>query len=775
MASTNTLSDARPKQTTNVSTTHSWFGIGLLVAILALLMAATYPEVIFKGHVFVYRDAGIFNYPTHYFARESWLAGEAPLWNPWNNCGIPFLAQWNVMPLYPLSVLFIWLPAPQAITYFSLLHFFLAGIGMYLLARRWTENPFAASVAGLAFAWNGLTLHALMWPNSCAAIGWAPWVLFFVDKALRRGGRNIVYAALVGALQMLAGVPEIILVTWILSGALFLLALKRADVPRGRTFLRFFSSGFLVAGLTAAQMLPFLDLLLHSQRDTSYSSVDVWAMPMWGWANFFVPLFRTTTSFQGVHLQTEQQWSSSYYLGIGIMALAIIAIWRTRNARVWLLTAITAIGCVMALGQNGLVYSVVQKVFPIVGFMRYPAKWVQLAMFCVPLLAAFGIASLQSERADRARKGLVLTGGVIIGLVILIMGCAFMFARLDEPARPTAENGALRMVFLVLILGSIYQSTQVEEKLWKNIFGLAALLLIGFDVSTHMPRQQPTVPAAAYKPVDLQMKELPQLGLGRAMLSPELQNTMRRAGSPDISEDYHVKRLVLFGNANLLDHVPKVNGVFSLYTKEQSEIEKKLSDLDSPPMALMAFVGVSQFCLQPRKDIFTWRWVPRDNMPMLTLGQRPVFADSADTLDNLSSRTFNPTEVVYLPRAAAATVQVSNFVTGANILADEKYNIAPPKVTARKVTFTVGTPQATMAVMAQTFYHAWKAYVDGKPTPIYRANHAFQAIEVPVGQHQVTFVYEDEMFKNGAIVSLVTLLVAGTAWFFLKRKTQISV
>ena len=774
MARTQTLSTARPT-TTPTSASDSWFGIGLLVTILGFLVAATYPEVIFKGHVFVYRDAGIFNYPTHYFARESWLNGEVPLWNPWNNCGIPFLAQWNVMALYPLSAIFVWFPAPQSITYFSLLHFFIAAIGMYLLARRWTGNPFAACVAGLAFAWNGLTLHALMWPNSCASIGWAPWVLFFIDKAIKQGGRNIVYAALVGSMQMLAGVPEIILVTWIISGLLFLFEMKRAETPWKQIAFRFFSSGFLIAGLTAAQMLPFFDLLMHSQRDTSYSNVDVWAMPLWGWANFFVPLFRTSTSFQGVHLQDEQQWTSSYYLGIGIMVLAVVAAIRARRPRTWLLVAITLVGCVMALGKSGLVYAIVQKIFPVVGFMRYPAKWVQLAMFCVPILAAFGIASLQEEQSSGSRKRLFGIAGLALGIIALLVGCAFVFARADEPSAIVSKNGGMRAVFLILIVGAVYQYLSIEEKLWKNIFGVAVLVLLGLDVSTHTPRQHPTVLASAYKPVELQMKEKPQLGLGRAMLDAKLQTTMRRAGSSKIDEDFRVKRLVLFANANLLDHVPKVNGMFSLYTREQAAVEKKLLDPENFPEALAAFAGVSQRCMLAREEPFSWRWIQQDNLPMLTLGQKPLYADDTDTLQTISSDHFNPAETVYLPREAANEITITNFVTGANILADEKYKIAPPKIASREMTFTIGTPQPTMVVVAQTFYHPWKAYVDSKPTKIWRANHAFQAIEVGAGQHDIKLVYEDKVFRIGVIISSVSFLICLIAWFFLKRTAPVAV
>ena len=63
-----------------------------------------------------------------------------------------------------------------------------------------------------------------------------------------------------------------------------------------------------------------------------------------------------------------------------------------------------------------------------------------------------------------------------------------------------------------------------------------------------------------------------------------------------------------------------------------------------------------------------------------------------------------------------------------------------------------------MVVIAQSFYHPWKAVVDGKPTPIWKANYAFQALEVPPGQHQVEIVYRDKKFFFGALISGLTAL-----------------
>ena len=47
--------------------------------------------------------------------------------------------------------------------------------------------------------------------------------------------------------------------------------------------------------------------------------------------------------------------------------------------------------------------------------------------------------------------------------------------------------------------------------------------------------------------------------------------------------------------------------------------------------------------------------------------------------------------------------------------------------------------------------------MDGKPAALWRANYAFQAVEVPSGRHEVRLVYADRAFWFGTAISLVEL------------------
>ena len=137
-------------------------------------------------------------------------------------------------------------------------------------------------------------------------------------------------------------------------------------------------------------------------------------------------------------------------------------------------------------------------------------------------------------------------------------------------------------------------------------------------------------------------------------------------------------------------------------------------------------------------------------MPLVTAGQRPVFVDATQAFATVTSPDFNPRETICLPPEARASLS-STSATPARI--DMR------AFQAHRIEFEVNAEASTVAVIAQAWYPAWLARVDGQPVPLWRANHAFQALPVPAGRHQVQLVYRDRKFLAGAVVSGITLAI----------------
>ncbi len=740
------------------------FTPGRLAGLIVLFVFALYPGVILGTHSFFVRDFGLFTYPVAYYAHESFWHWQVPLWNPLNNCGVPFLAQWNTSVCYPLSLLYMIFPLPWSLSFFCLAHLVLAGVGMYWLAYRWTQNRLAASIAGLIFALNGLMLNNLLWTSNLAALSWQPLVTLWAEQAWRSGGgRRLVIAALAGAMQMLAGAPEIIVFTWTILGALWLGQAWQRKIPFWPTSRRFALVVGLIAGLSAIQLLPFFDLLKHSERSIAFTFADKSPMPIWGWADFVLPSFHCLHAAFGPWKQPGQVWTSSYYCGIGALALMTVAVWRRHQIIVWMLALFTFVGLVLALGNGGFAYAGLKHIFPWIGFARFPVKFVSIPVFTIPLLAAYGFDHLQSAPAGnwkREERRLFQTGFFWLLVLLLLLVMAWRLRSPFYPWYPVWHDGVLRVLFLVGTVLTVSAMKRLPPMRVRGFVGLAVLALVGFDLVTSGLNISPTVVTKAFGPLQLNMTFKPKYGESRAMVTQQAESYALLGWTENPLYYYADLRGALMENCNIPENVPKVDGFCSLHLKHEWDIDGIFYSIylynhktNAPPAPLLDFLGVSQ--ISASNTIFAWQ-ERKSFLPLATAGQRPIFASGPETMERLQSPGFDPRHTVYLPFSAQSLVSVTNA---------SKAKIVSQQFGVQQAHLTVEAPAPALVVIAQAYYHDWHAYVDGKPVPLLRANHAFQALEVPAGQHEITLRYEDWRFRLGATISALTLLGCLTGLF----------
>jgi uncharacterized membrane protein YfhO len=71
------------------------------------------------------------------------------------------------------------------------------------------------------------------------------------------------------------------------------------------------------------------------------------------------------------------------------------------------------------------------------------------------------------------------------------------------------------------------------------------------------------------------------------------------------------------------------------------------------------------------------------------------------------------------------------------------------------------TYQPSVLVVSQVDYPGWKAYVDGNPVRMTRANYAFPAIFISPGPHHVRFSFEPWTFKVGLALTALAAVIVG--------------
>ncbi len=171
-----------------------------------------FPEIIFGGQTLYWSDLTWIHYPRHIFAAQEWLAGRIPLWDPYQHNGLPFLAETQVGTLYLFSALFLSSLTPSLeLSLFILLHFTLAAIFTYILARSLDLSPTAATVAGLSFGFGGFLMAQVANLNIMTGAVWLPLILYGAIQSIRH--RSWLIAMLTGiplSFQIFTAQPQVV-------------------------------------------------------------------------------------------------------------------------------------------------------------------------------------------------------------------------------------------------------------------------------------------------------------------------------------------------------------------------------------------------------------------------------------------------------------------------------------------------------------------------------------------------------------------------------------
>lgn len=734
-----------------------WLGTARFALMVALLVVASFPNEALGLGTFFFRDFAHFTAPLASYHRSCfWEGNFFPLWNPLSNAGAPYLAQWNTITLYPGTLIYLLLPFPWGLNLYMLAHFFWAALGMRKLLLAWTGSPHAAAWAGVAFAFSGLMLNCLMWSNYIASFAWMPWTVWWVEKACREGGRNLAYAAAIGSIQMLSGTPEVVLLTWLLLVVLVLGKALNRPTDQITTALRQNAGRLLalvawVSALAAIQLLPFLDLLAHSNRHSEFGD-GRWALPITGWANLLLPVFHTFPAHHGVHFQPDQFWTSSYYPGLATLVLALLVPGLTRSRRACCLWLLTWACLLMALGERGGLYAAMRRALPLTGFMRFPVKFMLLPAFLFPCLAAYSIQSYEQARARGSfRAARWFWGAAAFSLLVLawLVIASFRHPVPGESPRFVLQHALIGGTLLLCTLGALRfwsdrETTQYRLLPWHIWAPWLPLLLVWLDVQIHAPNQNPTASRWVYDAEIQQMPNRPQAGRDRAMISASAQATLLPASIANPDRDVVFKRQALFDNANLIDRIPKVDGMFSLFLKEHDSIRSLLygaTNLDCS--SLLDFLGVTQ--ITAPDAIIRWQSRP-SALPMVTAGQKTLPLHDAAVQQALTDPSWDPRRVAFL----APETQPLSPNSKETAVKTELTHFSPHRLDIR-----AEAENPCILVVAQSYHHNWKARIDGHPTAVLRANGAFQAVALPAGRSLVSLKYVDQAFHCGAALSAI--------------------
>jgi len=115
-----------------------------------------------------------------------------------------------------------------------------------------------------------------------------------------------------------------------------------------------------------------------------------------------------------------------------------------------------------------------------------------------------------------------------------------------------------------------------------------------------------------------------------------------------------------------------------------------------------------------------------------------------------------------------------NTVGGTSFVKDSAAFVRLSKYGLNDIHFESSNAHEGLAVFSDIYYDkGWKAYIDGKETPIVKANYVLRALKIPAGTHKIDFEFKPETYyksNNLAMISSILLYVLFGAALFMAYK-----
>ncbi len=677
--------------------------------------------------------------------------GQIPLWNPWNNGGMPFLADPQTAVFYPPRLLTI---AAGTLTggwsYFLLelemaVHVLAFSLLMYLLLRRMTGHlngsvP-GAAVAAIISGYGGWTTgYPLLQLAILESAIWLPLVVLGIYEATRQkvvNWRWLMLSGLALGVSWLAGHSQ---TSWQLSMlAVAWLGWRAWEQRSGR---RLFAYMLLVVvmlafGLAAVQLLPGIEYLQHTGRAGLGYDAKGNGFPVRDLLQFLFP--------------AQLSLFSPLYVGIAGLLLVLIAIQqRLMAARFWLLTALFALA--LSLGSNAALFPLLYNVLPGLRWFRGQERAAFLVSQSLAIVAGLCLARLNTVPGGFAlwsiiRRMLTLIAGVSMLVMIL--------APLGWPGPDTPDmlGAALFTALLVVgcwfILRGLVQGNSIPGWSWL----LPALLVFDlFTINMDATGTWESVPA------DAQVAGAP----------PALVAAVQ--GDRDLP--FRVDGLRgLHDNYGSMYQVADMRGISPLFL--------------SGPWALIGWEAINPLAWElfaVRYVYSDWNQLPipagailegRDRYGPINLHRledpRPwahlltqfevVDSDEA-AWQRLADPTFNERLVAVLDRSPALLPQDPG---------DGEASVT--SFTPEYIAIRVNAAGDSLLSLAHPHYPGWQVRIDGVESDLLRAYGALSAVPVPAGDHLVELEYNPVTWRTGAMISALTLL-ASLVFFWRLRQAR---
>lgn len=575
--------------------------------------------------------------------------------------------------------------------------------------------------------------------------------------------------------------------------------------------------------LAAVSILPTIELAMQSHRAT-YVDAELWArrgvLPWSHLLTLLVPdLFGNPVEKIWFHSSLPGQRNIFYgelviYLGVVPLALALLAVVARRTRETWFFVGVAVVSILYALG-----FPLTRPIawLPFIGKLA-PVRVAFVFVFATAMLAGLGCEVLKEHA--RARRGLrrALTAFAAIVCVVAVAGSVALYmgedlivraresayrargeslAGLPPGSSPVFEDRSTRAGQFYLLIRKHFGVIENPLLYWGPAVVIVAIVLLrklgpGVVEDRRVFALLPVVflelavPALRFNTVSERHEPyFVTPDIRRLQADPEPFRVMLYGASGTRAPQDHGARDGARGAVHPSTLMPfrvaELGGYEPLHT---ARINRFLSAMENSEVASLARPFDNWVSLWNYRS----RWIDLANVKYVVARPGTDLVDARLKLVHDGGLRIYQNETV-LPRAFLVSgyeverdeprilsrLAEPAFDFRRTVLLEEEPRAAPycHDADASSVRVTRYSPGRVVVsaeivgraflVLTEAYYPGWTVEVDGNRQHLYRADFAFQGVELGPGRHEVHFVFDPQSVTIGGAISTAAALASGIA------------
>lgn len=753
----------------SLSPAQRWAGATAALVVLVMLLWAP----ILAGNSLFGGDRSRWVLPALAVVREALAHHELPVWNRYVGLGFATTND----PLYgfgyPLNWLMLLGDPSRAQSLVAGLHVLIAGLATMGLARLLGAGLAGSFVAGVGFAFSGVTISLTSAGLLLHAAALAPCVALAMAWALRsprHPALRLGVAAFVAGGALLQGEVFVWCMAALVGAVVSAAAPASPDAtPRSKRVGVGVVMASLALGVTlaSAMTVPVALGARESERGgalplarAEIGSLHPLRILEFAAPGAYFPLGQVDGArpVVGERRLNGRNLIESVYLGAALLALALCAPGRGRR-RENLLAAATFALLLVAMGHHTPAHRLWRLVLVPFSRMRFPERYMIPVALLVALLAGLGLRRLRSEegalRWPPALLALALTAASFV--VPWAFGGAAHSANLVTSAREACVTGATAAFLLALA------AWWSGRRPTAATVGVVAVVTLDLFLRC-LPLVESAPASLLDPPRDGARTVLADARLRREVAPPRVLWSERMLsgfanGLSAYELEYLLRRTLMFST-------PSVWGIATVNPYDVGlppSWQRVWDRFRRNPWPLLRFTGA--------------RWIVFND---LVEGGANVYAHDIKPWQELnpgvlamdfvpSSRVFLAHEVRVVTGDHPERALDESVTRGALTLVSAPLPRALSPATgpegcalvthrATRVVFDCVVTAPALAVAREQFHPGWSATVDAVPAPILRANTVMRAVLLSPGRHRVVMTFRAPGLRAGVTISALALL-----------------